>query len=608
MNLAFDPSRARAARVAPAGALVGIATLVIALMLGGAAWTQTPAASAAGGTPIDLSLEIRPSATDQQIPNSQSAAHVPSAHVPRPDSKQIAATNPGFSGFLGLTHRDQRLADGGNQFSLEPPDQGLCVGAGRVIDTVNTVFAVYDATTMKQLSPTSGGTSLTLFFTGQHQIVRTPPIRFGPFLSDPKCYFDPALNRFFMTVVEIDQNPVTGAFDGRAATLLAVSKTAAPSTSSSDWFIYSIDASNDGTKGTPSHPGCPCFGDQPLIGADANTFVITTNEFNLAFFSGAPIVFNGAQIYVIDKAAATSGTLRFQFIGGSPIPLAEGPAFSLQPATSPTAVWSSENGGTEFLLSDLDFDATLDNRIAVWALTNTSSIASANPNVHLSHVVIESQVYGQPPDAQQKDGPTPLADITPNAFTGKPGTGPTEHLELIAGNDDRMNQAVFAAGKLWGAVNTVVKTENGITHVGIAYFVVTPSFVGGALTATMAKQGYVSVNGNNVLYPSIGVNAAGKGVIAFSLVGPDFFPSAAYTHIDATNGAGDVHVAAAGAAPDDGFSGYTFFSGGNTARWGDYSAAVADASGNIWLGHEFIPSAPRTLLANWGTFISRVTP
>jgi hypothetical protein len=30
----------------------------------------------------------------------------------------------------GLNHRDQRTANGGNQFSVEPPDQGLCVGNG----------------------------------------------------------------------------------------------------------------------------------------------------------------------------------------------------------------------------------------------------------------------------------------------------------------------------------------------------------------------------------------------------------------------------------------------------------------------------------------------
>ena len=46
--------------------------------------------------------------------------------------------------------------------------------------------------------------------------------------------------------------------------------------------------------------------------------------------------------------------------------------------------------------------------------------------------------------------------------------------------------------------------------------------------------------------------------------------------------------------------------GGRVARWGDYTAAVADADGSIWIATEYIPNAPRTLLANWGTFIGRV--
>src|SRR5712691_6656234 len=198
------------------------AALTVVLATGGSAGGATRATT---DTPIDLANEFAPSLeVDRDIPNSQSAAHVPSAHVPRPESKQVVSTNPGFGGFLGLTHRDQRTADGGNQFSLEPPDQGLCVGAGRVIEPVNDVFAIYDAATGAKLSPATGATSLTVFFTGQHQINRTPPVRFGPFLGDPKCYFDPALNRFFMTVLEIDQDPVTGAFGPRASQFLAVSR------------------------------------------------------------------------------------------------------------------------------------------------------------------------------------------------------------------------------------------------------------------------------------------------------------------------------------------------------------------------------------------------
>ena len=125
------------------------------------------------------------------------------------------------------------------------------------------------------------------------------------------------------------------------------------------------------------------------------------------------------------------------------------------------------------------------------------------------------------------------------------------------------------------------------------------------LRAEIPKQGYVTVDGNSVFFPSIGVNANGEGVLVFSLSGPDFYPSAAYTRIDAQHGAGEVRIAAAGVAPDDGFTGYPALAGGDgVGRWGDYSAAVADEKGNIWFATEYIPAAPRTLLANWGTFIA----
>ena len=40
----------------------------------------------------------------------------------------------------------------------------------------------------------------------------------------------------------------------------------------------------------------------------------------------------------------------------------------------------------------------------------------------------------------------------------------------------------------------------------------------------------------------------------------------------------------------------------------DAELVVVDGAGHIWMGAEYIPGGPRTDLANWGTFISRVTP
>src|SRR5581483_9768966 len=354
----------------------------------------------------------------------------------------------------------------------EPPDQGLCEGNGLVIEPVNDVFTIY--TTGGSVAPGSSTTSLTEFFTGQPQIVRSPTVHYGPFLSDPRCYYDPATHRFFMSILQFAQDPNTGAFGGPSYEDLAVSKSSSPTTSVNGWYQYKINTTNDGSNGV-SHPGCPCFGDQPLLGADTYGIYITSNEYSI---NGPE--FNGAQVYAIDKRDAENGKLTYQYVAGKQsVPLAEGVAYSLQPATSPTpGSWSTANNGTEYLMSSLDFNATTDNRIAVWALTNTKSL-DTSPTVTLSApAIVSTETYGQPPNAQQKKGPIPL------------GSALGDPENQLATNDDRMNQVVYADGNLFGAVNTMIRTSNGAStqtdRSGIAYFIIKPSTSG---TSTVTVSG-----------------------------------------------------------------------------------------------------------------------
>ena len=156
-------------------------------------------------------------------------------------------------------------------------------------------------------------------------------------------------------------------------------------------------------------------------------------------------------------------------------------------------------------------------------------------------------------------------------------------------------------GKSLGVQRAKVLTEQRVlTGVGGVFY---HSASGG-----IAAQGYISVQGASVIYPAVGVDALGNATAVFTLVGPNFFPSAAYASIDLAGGAGDVHIAASGTAPEDGFTGYTAFGGSRIARWGDYSAAAVDELGNFWLATECIPNAPRTQLADWGSFSSTITP
>ena len=520
--------------------------------------------------------------TKPQISGTVKPARVPADQVPRPASSTVV-TPSSVDGFNGITHRDQRVADNGNQFSLEPPDQGLAAGSGFVVEAVNNAIAVYD----QAGNLLAGPMALNRFFGLPSEIVRSNPPVFGPFVSDPRVYFDKDTNTFFTTELAIDTNPATGRFltgaAARSRTLIAVTHDP-----TSTWTVLSNNTTNDGGQFGP----CPCFGDQPLIGADANGFYISTNAFSISTQS-----FRGAQLYAIPKVALAAGSIttvvRFNQLTEADVPF----AFSIQPAsTPPVGAFASGSNGTEYFVSALDFSNELDNRLVVWALTNTASLNTATPALQLVNAVVNTEVYGAPPSAQQKPGITPLADSV------------RDHEELVASNDDRLQQVVFAGGKLWTSLNSVVQPENGPVRVGAAWFILTPAATSGSVSATVANQGYVAANQNYVLFPAIGVNAASKGVISFTLVGPDFFPSAAFATLDVASGAGDIQIAAPGALPDDGFSGYSAFGGARVGRWGDYSAAVADESGNIWLATEYIPNAPRTVNANWGTFVTRVAP
>jgi hypothetical protein len=566
---------------------------VVAAPLAGAAVSASAAPSQSG------SNETRPFepgdeavAPDVTAPKSNAPSHVPAKDVPVVSGLPVQGATGVNARIDGLTMRDQRTSNGGNSFSLEPPDQALCVGNGHVIEGVNNVFSVYTTGGAR----VSGPQSYDPFWNnGTAEIVRHTDgtATYGPFVSDPKCYYDPALGRFFMTELQLGTHSDTGDFDGTSFENIAVSKSSTPSTNARDWHLYRLNVANDGTGGTPKHAGCPCLGDQPLIGADANGFYVTTNEFSI---DGPE--FNGAQIYAFDKAALARGTMKVQRLESPGRPLAEGVAYSVQPATSPTAgQWSTAAGGTEFFLSSLEFTGGFDNRIAAWSLTNTASLSTRKPDVHLSYDVVKSEVYGMPPKALQKSGPVPGAD----AVNAKE--------ELIESNDDRMNQVVYADGHLWSGVNTAVKTSTGPTSAGIAYFVVSPRAGGSA--ATMANQGYVAVNGNSTIFPAIGVTPSGAGVMTFTLTGTDYYPSAAMVHLDSSGATtSGVQVLAAGTKPDDGFSGYAAYGGAGVGRWGDYSAAVADASGTVWVATEYIPGTfgYPAFLANWGTYVAGVTP
>jgi hypothetical protein len=603
---------------------------------------------------------------------------------PSVSSGKKAKSNPTFNfGFQGLNFYQQRYARGGNQFSVEPPDQGMCVGNGYVLEAVNDVLNVYNAATGASALPDNTATNvvsgfprdvnhavdLNSFYGYAPAINRSTGVR-GQFVTDPSCLYDAQTQRFFVVVLTLEVVPTTGAFTTVNHLDIAVSQTANPT---GGWNIYRIDVTNDGTNTGGANPG-PFLGDYPHIGADASGFYITTNAYPWCCNG-----FSGAQIYAFSKAqlAAGAANVTMQHIDTSGMvnaPSEAGstqPGFTLWPAQSPgTTQFNLANNGTEYLLSSNAADEAqkpvsgaagtrTSNQLIVWTLTNTASLNTANPAVGISNRILTVGQYGVPPK-QQQPGSGTLADknttpdvaqgdcindTTTQLFTGQFGCwrllfgAEPAHTEVISrpdSNDTRMQQVMYANGKVWGALDTALNPDAGPQRAGIAWYIVN------ADAGSIVKQGYLGATGYDLTYPAIGVTASGRGVMAFTATGNTLNPSAAYAPIDANAGVGAWNVVngGTGAARDDGFTSYRAQVGGNPprTRWGDYGAAAVDGN-SVWIASEYIGGAcdytnwggpffaggtgdnllgtcggashgpgTRAALGNWSTRISKFTP
>ena len=528
----------------------------------------------------------------------------------------------------GLNFHDQRFANGGNQFSVEPPDQGLCTGNGFVVETVNDVVQVYD-TSGNALLNGGNAVDLNTFYGYPAAIDRIGTGGDGPEITDPSCIYDAGVNRFFMVVLTLDRVGTTPTIGQTDHLDLAVSDSGDPTGS---WTIYKLPVQDDGTDGTPDH-GCfqilnkklvhgACLGDYPHIGSDANGIYLTTNEFSLQ--PGAPGFF-GSQIYALSKQALANGTinsfLHFDTLGAGP----DGAGFTVWPAQSAGAHYDSDHNGTEFFLSSravFSDDGTSDS-ILKWALTNTASLNSASPNVQGTVGEIPVSEYAVPGLARQPAGEHPLEDcvadttVHPTCNTDVAGiathNAATFQNHSLNANDSRMQQVMYANGKLWGALDTEVSVD-GSNRAGIAYYVVNPN------SGKVVVQGQLGASDTDYTYPAIGVLQNGRGVMAFTLTGDNDYPSAAFTSIDAKVGAGPVHVAHEGDGAWDGFTQIVAFGAGRP-RWGDYGAA-APMGNSVWIASEDVEQTcdyetyfadptcggTRGALSNWATHISKVTP
>jgi hypothetical protein len=258
------------------------------------------------------------------------------------------------------------------------------------------------------------------------------------------------------------------------------------------WTTYKINVTDLG------NPGCPCLGDQPLLGIDQDNVYISTNEFSILGTQ-----FNGAQIYAISKSELVALSQSVNFVHFGNLSIGGTIAASVQPAIS------FGNPVAEYFVNSLDPNGTFDNRIGVWAMTDRQAVSEGGTPT-LSSVVITSEPYGVPPLAQQKGSSSTLDS-----------------------GDDRMQQVQYINGNLWGELTTAITIPNDTAErAGAAWFEVTPRLNGQLIGgASIRNQGYVVLRGNYLIYPAVQASPNGTAAIIMTLSGSNFFPSVVYTRL-----------------------------------------------------------------------------
>ncbi len=586
--------------------------------------------TSAGATFSDAGLADIAAFTDdpELVLDTVGAGAAPISQFPRNAASTIASGSSDESGDAkegaarsakGLNAHDLGVTHG---FAVEPPDQGLCANEKFVIEMVNLNLKVFDS----NFNALTGPVVLEHFF-GNPLAFGGEPNTHLTIQGDPRCVWDAGTERWYLTQLVVDLTAGTSVFQ------IAVSTSSNPL---GTFNIFTLDNTDN------SNPGCTkgCLGDQPTIGVNQDALFIDTNEFGI--FNNQ---FNGAVIYAIDKKALAEGEPTANVVAdfvGLTVPTPEWNRTTnclapieglfcwatLRPASSPNSESDRKLGGVEYFLSALDFANDHDNRVAVWAMANTRSIRSDIPHLTLSHKVMPSVPYIFPDFARQKSGTNPLgASGRFGCHTTTPcpaGHGVPQSVGPIQTNDDQFGSAWFASGLVWGGLNTTIP---GSTQIGIAFFAIKPVLTKSGLGgSSIALQGYLTAKGNDVEFPSIAVTSEGRGLISFTLSGPDFFPTSAYAFID-RSGVGKVKVAALGQSPQDGFTEYrcrNVCTNGRRfrPRWGDYSAATVVEDRFVFAA-EYIQfpncdlavfkldgtcGGTRLLAANWGTAINTVRP
>jgi len=440
---------------------------------------------------------------------------------------------------------------------------------------VNTSFEVLD--TRGHVQPGFPVNAQTFFGIGDLPGNCDPD---GPFLSDPRAFYDPVDKRFWAAMLQVENAlGVAPNCPFQSAYYLAVSQSSDPR---GGWNVYKFDMSHGSTDAA----------DYTQFGFGPDAVYFTANMFNN---DGSAYV--EAETFEANKQQMEAGSGAFTAAGFRGL-TATGPGGTYVADTVQPTLTIGSAGAGEYLVNtfngldpvtgNLCLDATTACQgLALWAFTNPVSHDSGGPAPTLTGTYVpRTRPYAFPPPATQPTC-TQCIDALDLRITATP---------------------VYRDGTVYAAWGTAI--DNGRQTVpGIEYAQVQ---VKNGSRPDGAKSSYYYRSGDTgVSFPAVMPDRHGNVTMLFELMSSTVNPQTRYILGDTRDAAfrGAGVLIKAGEAP------YRPAACGTAAlpvcRWGDFSASSTDGR-TTWLAGEYAnrnvgPSTdPNFSSRNWGTWIESV--
>jgi len=434
----------------------------------------------------------------------------------------------------------------------QPPDQALATSSSWVLQGVNASFAVYNTTGARQ----SGWPKQAKKFFGVPNPGSCSPS--GPFLSDPRAFYDPIDGRFWVAMLEVEGAFGINACPEKTFYWIAVSQTNNPN---GTWNVYAFNMAINATGSCPT-----CAADFTQFGFDQTAIYFSGNMYSQ---NGNTYMY--AEMWSVLKSTMESGSSSsafgfFNFIANGI------KVDTIQPVENE----ASSGPGAGLLINSFNIngDGTHDcfstacSGVVVWAIANPGTSSDAASSV----IASTTYTYILPPSADEP-GCSACIETSDTRISGTP---------------------VYQAGSISFALESALSNTTQIVP-GIFYGLAQPTISGGTITgASVNLNGTIAFGGDRAgSFPTLMQTKTGNLLMVFDTMSSTLNPSIMYaTHLttDITGFEPALYLKKGLAAT-------------NNTRWGDYEATSYDgtATNNVWFSAQYSGTT-----GDWATFIGKV--